>query len=48
MLTPMVFLGGSVLTACSPNFLWFAACRFIIGAGIGAEYSAINSARSTS
>jgi MFS family permease len=44
MLTLLVFLGGSVLTAFSPNFLWFAACRFITGAGIGGEYSAINSA----
>jgi MFS family permease/CBS domain-containing protein len=44
MTTLLVFLAGSVLTAFSFNFLWFVACRFITGAGIGGEYAAINSA----
>src|SRR3954447_17456883 len=44
MMTLAVFLAGSVLTAFSMNFVWFAACRFLTGAGIGGEYSAINSA----
>jgi MFS family permease len=44
MLTLVVFLAGSVLTAFSLSFLWFAICRFITGLGIGGEYSAINSA----
>src|SRR4051794_14024791 len=44
MITLLVFLAGSVLTAFSMTFWWFAVCRFITGAGIGGEYSAINSA----
>jgi MFS family permease len=44
MITLAVFLAGSVLTAFSSSFLWFAVCRFITGTGIGGEYSAINSA----
>jgi MFS family permease len=44
MLTLGVFLVGSVATAFSMNFLWFIACRFITGAGVGGEYSAIHSA----
>jgi MFS family permease len=44
MITLAVFLAGSVLTAFSPVFLWFAVCRFLTGMGIGGEYSAINSA----
>src|SRR3954447_19727768 len=44
MITLAVFLVGSVLTAFATSFAWFAACRFITGAGIGGEYSAINSA----
>jgi MFS family permease len=44
MMTLAVFLAGSVLTAFSMSFVWFAACRFVTGAGIGGEYSAINSA----
>lgn len=44
MITLMVYLVATILTALSPNFLWFAACRFFTGAGIGGEYSAINSA----
>ena len=44
MITLAVFLGGSVLTAFSMNFVWFLVCRFITGAGVGGEYSAIHSA----
>jgi MFS family permease len=44
MLTLVIFMSGSVLTAFSMNFGWFLACRFITGAGVGGEYSAIHSA----
>ena len=44
MLTLAIFLAGSVLTAFSMSFVWFLACRFITGAGVGGEYSAIHSA----
>jgi MFS family permease len=44
MITLAVYLVGTVATAFSFNFIWFAACRFLTGAGIGGEYSAINSA----
>jgi MFS family permease len=44
MLTLAIFLAGSVLTAFSMNFTWFLVCRFITGAGVGGEYSAIHSA----
>ena len=44
MLTLLVYLAATVLTAFSKNFLWFAVCRFFTGAGIGGEYAAINSA----
>jgi MFS family permease len=44
MLTLAVFLAGSVLTAFSMNYTWFLVCRFITGAGVGGEYSAIHSA----
>src|SRR5687767_2546152 len=44
MLTLTVFLAGSVAPAFSMNFIWFLACRFITGAGVGGEYSAIHSA----
>ncbi len=44
MITLAVFLAGSVLTAFSMNAVWFIACRFITGAGVGGEYSAIHSA----
>src|SRR3954452_375110 len=44
MITLGVFLLGSVLTAFSTTFIWFIACRFITGAGVGGEYSAIHSA----
>ena len=44
MLTLAIFLTGSVLTGFSMNYVWFLACRFITGAGVGGEYSAIHSA----
>src|SRR5919199_2362807 len=44
MLTLGIFMAGSVLTAFSMNFIWFLACRFITGSGVGGEYSAIHSA----
>jgi MFS family permease len=44
MLTLLIFMAGSVLTAFSPNFIWFLVCRVITGAGVGGEYSAIHSA----
>src|SRR5213082_2226948 len=44
MLTLAIFLVGSVLTAFSMNPVWFLVCRFITGAGVGGEYSAIHSA----
>jgi MFS family permease len=39
-----VYLVATALTALSWNFAAFAAFRFFTGAGIGGEYSAINSA----
>jgi MFS family permease len=44
MLTLLIFMAGSVLTAFSMNFIWFLVCRFITGSGVGGEYSAIHSA----
>jgi len=44
MITLSVYLVATVLTAFSPNYLWFAVMRFFTGAGIGGEYAAINSA----
>jgi MFS family permease len=44
MLTLAVYLVATVATAFSSSFLWFGICRFFTGAGIGGEYSAINSA----
>lgn len=44
MITLAVYLVATILTAFSFNFIWFAACRFLTGTGIGGEYSAINSA----
>src|SRR5215204_902941 len=44
MLTLAIFLTGSVLTAFSMSYIWFLACRFVTGAGVGGEYSAIHSA----
>jgi MFS family permease len=39
-----VYILGTGATAFSGDFATFAICRFITGAGIGGEYSAINSA----
>ena len=39
-----VYIFGTGATAFSDDFHTFALCRFITGAGIGGEYSAINSA----
>src|SRR5690242_18433393 len=44
MITLSVYLLATIATAFSMNFFWFAACRFLTGAGIGGEYAAINSA----
>ncbi|HEX4718970.1 MAG TPA: MFS transporter [Thermoleophilaceae bacterium] len=44
MITLGVYLVATVATAFAPTFAWFAICRFFTGAGIGGEYSAINSA----
>ncbi|MDX6277989.1 MAG: hypothetical protein QOJ72_2117 [Nocardioidaceae bacterium] len=44
MLTLLVYLTGTVLTAFSMNPTWYFVCRFITGTGIGGEYAAINSA----
>jgi MFS family permease len=44
MITLGVYLVGSVATAFSMNALFYFACRFVTGAGIGGEYAAINSA----
>ena len=44
LLTLGVYLVGNALTAFSMNFPFFAATRFLAGAGIGGEYAAINSA----
>jgi len=44
MITLCVYRVATVLTAFSFNFIWFAACRFLTGTGIGGEYAAINSA----
>ena len=38
------YLIGVALTALSWNLASFAAFRFLTGAGIGGEYSAVNSA----
>ncbi len=43
-ITLALYLAGVGLTACSWNLLSFAVFRFITGAGIGGEYSAVNSA----
>src|SRR5215211_2209183 len=44
LLTLVIFIAGSVLTAFSMSFWWFLVCRVITGAGVGGEYSAIHSA----
>ena len=44
MITLGVYTVATVLTAFSMNPMWYFACRFLTGAGIGGEYAAINSA----
>jgi MFS family permease len=44
MVTLLVYLAATVLTAFSFAPWFFFACRFLTGAGIGGEYAAINSA----
>ena len=44
LITLSVYLLATVATAFSQSALWFLAARFFTGAGIGGEYSAINSA----
>lgn len=44
IITLLVYLAGTALTAISMDPLWFFACRFLTGFGIGGEYAAINSA----
>jgi MFS family permease len=43
LITPCVYLISTAATAFSQNFWTFAICRFFTGAGIGGEYSSINS-----
>jgi MFS family permease len=44
MITLLVYLIATTSSAFSQNFLEFAVARFFTGAGIGGEYSAMNSA----
>jgi MFS family permease len=44
LITLSLYLLATVATAFSQTPLWFLAARFFTGAGIGGEYSAINSA----
>ncbi len=44
LMTLGVYLVGTVATAFSMNPVFYFACRFVTGAGIGGEYAAINSA----
>jgi len=44
LVTLVVYTLGTLATAFSPNFAFFAFCRFVTGLGIGGEYAAINSA----
>src|SRR3954454_2668209 len=44
LITLMLYAIATVLTAFAPNPVWYLACRFLTGAGIGGEYAAINSA----
>ncbi|GAA4325728.1 MFS transporter [Pigmentiphaga soli] len=44
LITLAVYMAGTLATAFSPDFAFFAACRFVTGLGIGGEYAAINSA----
>ncbi|MES2186149.1 MAG: MFS transporter [Pseudomonadota bacterium] len=44
LLTLGVYTAATLATALSPDFAFFAVCRFLTGLGIGGEYAAINSA----
>ena len=44
MITLAVYLAATIATAFAWTPLFFFACRFVTGMGIGGEYSAINSA----
>jgi MFS family permease len=44
IITLAVYTVATVLTAFSMNPMWYFACRFLTGCGIGGEYAAINSA----
>jgi MFS family permease len=44
LVTLVVYTLGTLATAFSPDFAFFALCRFVTGLGIGGEYAAINSA----
>ena len=44
LITLGLYAFATVLTAFSMNPLWYFACRFLTGCGIGGEYAAINSA----
>lgn len=44
LITLGVYALATLATAFSPNFAFFALCRFFTGLGIGGEYAAINSA----
>ncbi|SFM57278.1 MFS transporter [Variovorax sp. OV329] len=44
LLTLVLYACATFATAFSPNFAFFALCRFATGLGIGGEYAAINSA----
>jgi len=44
LITLGVYLVATIATAFSKNPMFFFACRFFTGAGIGGEYAAINSA----
>jgi MFS family permease len=44
LVTLAVYLAGTALSGAAIDFYTFAVCRFIAGAGIGGEVSAINSA----
>jgi MFS family permease len=43
LVTLVVYLSATLATALSWNFATFAFCRLVTGAGIGGEYSAVNS-----
>ncbi len=44
LITLGVYTSATVLTAFSPNPVWYFVARLFTGAGIGGEYAAINSA----